>query len=98
MMCSLIKPMRMGVTMSKSGVKYHTMSSQRSGIDGVLQPGSNVFKEYSCQEMMAINTSHEGRTYWMLDRVISAAKEELKRKSIRHNYSRRGRNSTLFIK
>jgi hypothetical protein len=93
----LINPMKMGVTMSKSGMQYHTMLSQRSGIGGVLQPGSNVFKDYLCQEMMATNTSHKDMTPWMLDRVISAAKEELKWKSIGHNYSRRGRDNVLFI-
>lgn len=96
-MCLLINQMRMGVTTSTSGMQYHTMSSQQSGIDGVLQPGSNVFKDCLCQGMMVTNTSHKDLTYWMLDRVISAVKEELKWKSIGHSYSRRGRDSVLFI-
>lgn len=95
--CSLISPMRMVVTTSKSGTQYHTMSSQQSGIDGVHQPGSNVFRDCLCQGMMVTNTSHKDMTHWMLDHVISAAKEELKWKSIEHNYLRRGRANVLFI-
>ena len=96
-MCLLINPMRMVVTTSKAGTQYHTMSSQQSGIDGVQQPGLNVFRDCLCQGMMVINTSHKDMTHWMSDHVISAAKEELKWKSIKHNYLRRGRDNVLFI-
>jgi hypothetical protein len=73
------------------------MSSQRSGIGGGLLPGQTVFKDYLSLETREINIFHRDLRHWMLDRVISAAKEKFKWKSIGHSYSRRGRDNVPFI-